>query len=184
MPGWATTVLSTLWQRVTRPKWLWLAAGALIAVGILLLALRLMWVVVVFPEAGVEWGPSSRWGHFGALLEGVGTLLLFFATAVAAGVAVYQWIVQRRRELALDVAKLQGEVVTALRLRYRHSAPALRPALDASLEAALIQYEGILRGLIRARPELARAARDVITASLDAAAEELALLRGHARGRP
>ncbi len=132
------------------------------------------------------WDIPSDLGPF---LEGIGTVLLALAAGIGGGFALWRYWQQRQRDAEqreqqqkrdaeqqrqerelrqrqtdLDLAKLQGDVVGVLKQQYERAKeePEKKVILE-ELENAESVHKGILRGIILKRPELAQAAREVVT---------------------
>ena len=80
----------------------------------------------------------------------------------------------------VDAVRRQGELVNAIRLRLSadtEDSEEERQELAAELVTAAERYHTVLRGFIRARPEIARIERDAIASYLAEAEAELRRLR-------
>ncbi len=80
----------------------------------------------------------------------------------------------------VDAVRRQGELVNAIRLRLSADtgdSEEERQELAAELVTAAERYHTVLRGFIRARPEIARVERDAIASYLAEAEAELRRLR-------
>jgi len=154
------------------PLRVWALVGLVVLVA-LLLAVRAPFIVVGAPAGGV-WGTVDQWASLGAVWEGLGTLVLALGALIGAGWAIYRHFEQRDRELRLrerqndlDVARLQADLVTELRLRYEQARGQLEHlALRRELQVEEDNYLAILRGLVLLRPELAQAQREAIRSYL------------------
>jgi hypothetical protein len=112
------------------------------------------------------------------VFTGFGTLGLAAAALYAAGVSLTQYLKQRRRETDLDLAKLQGDLVLLLQQECERATGLPDEGVRREeLEGAQDVYEGILRGIILARPELMKAARETLTEYLKQATSELRSLQ-------
>ena len=112
------------------------------------------------------------------VLTGVGTVGLAGAALYAAVVSLTQYLRQRRRETDLDLAKLQGDLVLLLQQECERAKGGPDEGVRRQeLEGAQDVYEGILRGIILARPELMKAGRETLTEYLKEATSELRSLK-------
>lgn len=85
-------------------------------------------------------------------------------------------ITARTQENEVELARLQGELVSALTLRLRQTSsenPQARSLLLQELERATERYQALLMGILRGRSGLAQVERDAITSYLDEALEQL-----------
>lgn len=115
------------------------------------------------------------------LLAGIGTVGLAVAAVYAAFVSLRQHLEQRRRQTDLDLAKLHGDVVLLLRQGCeRAKGSPDEQVRREELEKAEDIYEGILLGMILARPELMKATREALTEYLKVATSEVESLRRRA----
>lgn len=151
----------------------WALVGLFVLVA-LLLAVRALFIVVGAPIGGV-WGTVDQWASLGAMWQGLGTLVLALGALLGAGWALHQYLEQRDRELRLrerqnnlDIARLQADLVTELRLRNEHAKG--QPdelAVREELQKAEDRYLATLHGLVLLRPELAQAQREAIMSYLN-----------------
>lgn len=126
----------------------------------------------------VEHEPFPWWDVVTGGLAAAGTLALATAAMYAAFVSLRQHLEQRRRETDLDLAKLQGDLVLLRRQAWERArkSPDEEMRLE-EMEKAEDVYEGILCGMVLARPELMKAAREALTEYLEMATSEMESLR-------
>ena len=151
------------------------AAIALVVISIILGILHLFGVISI-PFAAIG----------GALIP-MAVTLIAFAALVILTVTLRGEMDTRRRELdqaaaaaEKDAIQRQGELVNAIRLRLSADAgdsEEERRELAAELVTAAERYHTVLRGYIRARPEIARIERDAIASYLAEAEAETRRLR-------
>ncbi len=113
--------------------------------------------------------------------------VIAFAALVILALTLRSQAELRNRELdqqaaaaEADAVKRQGELVNAIRLRLSAAAgdsEEERQTLAAELVVAAERYHAVLRGFLRARPEIARIERDAIASYLAEAETELRRLR-------
>ena len=113
--------------------------------------------------------------------------VIAFAALVILALTLRSQAELRNRELdqqaaaaEADAVQRQGELVNAIRLRLSAAAgdsEEERQTLAAELVVAAERYHAVLRGFLRARPEIARIERDAIACYLAEAETELRRLR-------
>ena len=111
-------------------------------------------------ESGGIGGDRYPWWD---VLQAFGTVAVAIAAVYAAFITLRQYVDQRRRDASLDLAKLQGDLVALLRVSYERAEGTVdQVILLEQLREAEYVYEGFLRGIVAARPELARAAQEAL----------------------
>ncbi len=111
-------------------------------------------------ESGGIGGDRYPWWD---VLQAFGTVAVAFAAVYAAFITLRQYVDQRRRDASLDLAKLQGDLVALLRVSCERAKGTVdHVILLEELREAEDVYEGVLRGIVTARPELARAAQEAL----------------------
>lgn len=113
--------------------------------------------------------------------------VIAFAALIILALTLRNQAELRNRELEyeeaaaeVDAVRRQGELVNAIRLRLSTDtgdSEEERQELAAELVTAAERYHTVLRGFIRARPEIARIERDAIASYLTEAEAELRRLR-------
>ena len=113
--------------------------------------------------------------------------VIAFAALIILALTLRNQAELRNRELdyeeaaaEVDAVRRQGELVNAIRLRLSADtgdSEEERQELAAELVTAAERYHTVLRGFIRARPEIARIERDAIASYLAEAEAELRRLR-------
>lgn len=113
--------------------------------------------------------------------------IIAFAALVILALTLRRQAELRNRELdyeeaaaEVDAVRRQGELVNAIRLRLSadtEDSEEERQELAAELVTAAERYHTVLRGFIRARPDIARIERDAIASYLAEAEAEIRRLR-------
>ena len=127
-------------------------------------------------------------GAAAVLVEDTGVVRVIAAAGVILGGltawVAYQFLVVhdhehqlRSRQSEIDLVRLQGDLVASLRERHEHAVGQASPEdlerLRSDLGDSADRYQAMLRGILKARPELADVERRAIGAYLDEAAGEL-----------
>ena len=157
-----------------------------IAVGVLLVIAAI--ILGILHLIGLIAIPFSDVGS--AIVDGFIPIIITviaFAALIILALTLRSQADLRHRELDMeqaaweaDAVQRQGELVNAIRLRLSVNAgdsEEERQELAAELVTATERYYTVLRGFIRARPEIARIERDAIASYLAEAEAELKRLR-------
>ena len=99
---------------------------------------------------------DSTWDDIREWIQALSPVVIALAAGIPGALGVRRYFEQRRRQTDLDVAKLQGDLVTLLRTISDGSDD---PDHKEELDKAQDVYEATLRGLILKNPELMTAAR-------------------------
>lgn len=134
----------------------------------------------------VVWYSVDDLGKIGDFLQGVGTVVLALGVVVGGGWALWRYFKdrdqraeERRRQADLDAARLTGDLVASLRLRYERARdPEERQVFEEQLIQAEEECEGVLRGLTVVRPDLARAQQKAIMGRIGELTVEMQRLEG------